>query len=162
MALGANRPSGRSERFSQARTREILCKPMEEQNPRLTRGLSPVYPRFITGTASVLRCWLLTSVPKSICLCKPFSCKACPGKNKLSSIDKKQETTSNTFMHHKTIRLRIFCSTAYNQQLIRFTKKLCSLLFLEKTSGDLSLMPLTGKLRCACFLGKTFSLNLEK
>ena len=52
---------------------------MEEQNPRLTRGLSPVYSRFITGTASALRCWLLTSVPTPICLCKPFSCKACPG-----------------------------------------------------------------------------------
>ena len=30
---------------SQARTKEILCKPVEEQNVRLTRGLSPVYHR---------------------------------------------------------------------------------------------------------------------
>ena len=52
---------------------------MEEQNVRLIRGLSPVYPRFITGTASALRCWLWTYVPTPICLCKLFSCKACPG-----------------------------------------------------------------------------------
>ena len=56
-----------------------MYKPVEEQNVRLTRDLSAVYPRFITGTASALRCWLLTSVPTPICLCKPFSCKACPG-----------------------------------------------------------------------------------
>ena len=31
------------ERALQARTNEILCKPMEEQNPRLTRGSSAVY-----------------------------------------------------------------------------------------------------------------------
>ena len=30
---------------SEARTKEILCKPMEEQSPRLTAGLSPVYQR---------------------------------------------------------------------------------------------------------------------
>ena len=54
-------------------------KPTEEQNPRLTTGLSPVYQWFITGTKSALRSWLLTSVPTPICLCKPFSCKACPG-----------------------------------------------------------------------------------
>ena len=29
--------------FSQARTKEILCKPVEEQNLRFTRGLSAVY-----------------------------------------------------------------------------------------------------------------------
>ena len=34
---------------------------------------------FIRGTASALRSWLLTSVTTPICLCKPFSCKACPG-----------------------------------------------------------------------------------
>ena len=33
----------------EARTSEILCKPMEEQSPRLTTGASPVYHRFITG-----------------------------------------------------------------------------------------------------------------
>ena len=30
---------------SQARTKEILCKPLREQNVRLTRGFSPVYHR---------------------------------------------------------------------------------------------------------------------
>ena len=28
----------------------------------------------------VVRSWMLTSVPTPICLCKPFSCKACPRK----------------------------------------------------------------------------------
>ena len=63
----------------EARTSEILFKPMGEQNPWLTTSSSAVYPRFISGTASALRSWLLTSVPSPICLCKPFSCKACPG-----------------------------------------------------------------------------------
>ena len=35
-------------------------------------------PRFIRGTASALRSWLLTSVPTPICLFKPFPYKACP------------------------------------------------------------------------------------
>ena len=39
----------------------------------MTTGLSLVN----TGTASALCCWLLTSVPTPICLCKPFLCKAC-------------------------------------------------------------------------------------
>ena len=43
-----------------------------KQNPRLTRGVS-------AGTRSALCSWLLTSGPTPICLCKPFSCKACPG-----------------------------------------------------------------------------------
>ena len=30
---------------SEARTKEILCKPVEEHNERLSRGLSPVYKR---------------------------------------------------------------------------------------------------------------------
>ena len=38
----------------EARTSEILCKPMGEQNPRLTTGASAVYPRFITETRSAL------------------------------------------------------------------------------------------------------------
>ena len=37
-------------------------------------------PRFISGTRSALCSWLLASVPTPICLCKPFSCRACPGK----------------------------------------------------------------------------------
>ena len=36
----------------EARTSEILFKPTEEQNHRLTRGLSPVYHRFITGLSA--------------------------------------------------------------------------------------------------------------
>ena len=52
---------------------------MEEQNVRLTRGLSAVYPQFINRTASALGCWLLSSVTTPTCLCYPFSCKACPG-----------------------------------------------------------------------------------
>ena len=43
----------------EARTSEILCKPMEEHNDRLTT----VYPRFITGTRSALCSWLLTNRP---------------------------------------------------------------------------------------------------
>ena len=41
---------------------------MEEQNPRFTRG-----------TTAAIRSWLLTTVPAPICLCKQFSCNACPG-----------------------------------------------------------------------------------
>ena len=46
-------------------------------NPRLTRGWPAVAKRLITGFASALRFWLLTNVPTPICLCKPFTCKAC-------------------------------------------------------------------------------------
>ena len=49
-------------------------------DPRLTTGSSAVYHRFISGTKSALRSWLLTSIPTPICLYKFFSCKACPGK----------------------------------------------------------------------------------
>ena len=63
----------------EAQTSDILCKPMEEQSPRLNRGSSPVRHRFITGTRSALSSWLPISVPTPICLCKPFSCRACPG-----------------------------------------------------------------------------------
>ena len=38
----------------EARRSKILCKPMEEQNPRLTTGSKPVHLRFITGTRSAL------------------------------------------------------------------------------------------------------------
>ena len=61
----------------EARTSEILCEP-EEHNERLITGLSAVYSRFITGTRSALCFWLLTSGLNLFCLCKPFSCKACP------------------------------------------------------------------------------------
>ena len=51
------------------------------QNPRLTSGSSAVYLRFTTETRSALCSWLLTSGPAHFCPCKPFSCKACPGKS---------------------------------------------------------------------------------
>ena len=63
----------------EARTSEIVCKPMGEQSPLLTTGLYAVHLRFISGTRSALCSWLLTSGPMLICPCKPFSCKACPG-----------------------------------------------------------------------------------
>ena len=53
-------------------TKETQCKPFKELNVRLTRGSSPIYPRFITSTASALRCWLLTSVPTPIVFVNPF------------------------------------------------------------------------------------------
>ena len=45
----------------EARTKEILCKPMEEHNERSTTGLSAVYSLFICGTTAALPSWLLTS-----------------------------------------------------------------------------------------------------
>ena len=44
--------------FPEARTSEILCKPTKDQNHRLTRGLSAVYQRFISGVRSALCSWL--------------------------------------------------------------------------------------------------------
>ena len=66
--------------FSEARTSEILCKPADEQNPRLTRGF---YSRFISETRSALCSWLLASgllVTGStyVYLCKICLCKVCP------------------------------------------------------------------------------------
>ena len=52
----------------EARTSEILCKPTEEPNQRFT-----------SGARSALCSWLPTSGTTPFCLCKPFSCKACPG-----------------------------------------------------------------------------------
>ena len=49
---------------------------MEEQNQRLTSGLSAVYPRFIRGTRSALYSWLLTSGLTLFCIGKAFSWKA--------------------------------------------------------------------------------------
>ena len=39
----------------------------------------PFDNRFNRGTRSALCSWLLASVPAPNCLCKPFSCRACPG-----------------------------------------------------------------------------------
>ena len=70
---------------SEARSNEILCKPMEEQNQRL-----------ITGTKSALRSWLLIDVPTLICPCKPFLCKACP------EITSQHITSHETAWHQMT------------------------------------------------------------
>ena len=70
----------------EARTSEIVCKPMEEQNPQLTTGSSAVYHWFISGTRSALCSWLPTSGTTPFCLCQPFSCKACPGIFKTRSL----------------------------------------------------------------------------
>ena len=78
----------------EARTSETLFKPMEEQNPRLTTGSTPVYQRFITGREALFLLWLLTSGPTPICLCKPFSCKACPGTIKRRYIGQQPGTKS--------------------------------------------------------------------
>ena len=63
------------ERLPKEQTGEILYKPMEEQNPRLTTGSSPVHQRFIIGTRSVLCSWLPTSGTTPFCLCKPCTCR---------------------------------------------------------------------------------------
>ena len=57
----------------EARTSEIPCKPNAGTK-------SAVDKRFISGAASALRSWLLNSGPTPLCLCKPCSCMACPGK----------------------------------------------------------------------------------
>ena len=60
-------------------------RPFVSANPFHARHVREVHHRFIiglfliNGTRSVLSFWLLTSGPTPICLCKPFSCKACPG-----------------------------------------------------------------------------------
>ena len=60
---------------SEARISEILFKPTEEKNQRLTTGLLAVYHR----GRSALCSWLPNSRTTPFCLCKPFSCKGCPG-----------------------------------------------------------------------------------
>ena len=58
-----------------------LFESTDQRNPMYTVGgtKSAVDQRLISGTGCALRSWLLNSVPAPICLCKPFSCKACPG-----------------------------------------------------------------------------------
>ena len=51
--------------FAEARTSEILCKPIQIQYHRLTIAWSAAYPQFISGTASAVRSCLFVSV-------KPF------------------------------------------------------------------------------------------
>ena len=57
---------------SGARANEILCKADQGRQ-------RAVDDRFISGTTSALRSWLLTSGPMPFCLCISFSCDACPG-----------------------------------------------------------------------------------
>ena len=57
---------------------------VRERRRNETTGCQPVYHRFISRTRNVLRSWLLTSVPTPICLRKPFSCNACPGKGEFT------------------------------------------------------------------------------
>ena len=61
--------------FPKARTSEIQFQTTEEQNQRLTSGLSAVYQR----EAKCFCSRLPNSGTAPSCLCKPFSCKACPG-----------------------------------------------------------------------------------
>ena len=55
------------------------AKPYVNRRGNTTRVCIAFHPRLISGTKSALRSWLLTSGPAPFCLCKPFSCKACPG-----------------------------------------------------------------------------------
>ena len=50
-------------------------------DPRLTTGPSAVYQRFTSGRRSAFLSWLQTRGTMLFWLCKPFSCKACPGIN---------------------------------------------------------------------------------
>ena len=58
---------------SRERTGEILFKPTEEQNQRLTSDLSAVYQRFISETSSALCFWMPNRRTTHFSLCKPFS-----------------------------------------------------------------------------------------
>ena len=62
----------------EARTSEIRFKALGEQNPRLTNGPSAVNQQD-DGRSSFLAAdqWTVSF----FCFCKPFSCKACPGRN---------------------------------------------------------------------------------
>ena len=91
----------------EARTYEILCKPMGEQNQRLN-----------CGTMAALRSWLLTNVPNPRYLCKLFSCKACPGKGFTNtkqvgpsvSIRQRQRIWSRGQTAYQTLVNRTSCS----------------------------------------------------
>ena len=54
-------------------------------------GLPLVHQRFITRTVSALRPWLPNNGTTPFCLCKPLSCKACPGT--------KQHKQANSHLH---------------------------------------------------------------
>ena len=114
---------------------------MEEHNERLTSGLSPVCHRLITGTASALRCWLLATVPTAICLCKPFSCKACPGTGggTKPAVDPRLTRGSSPVYHRDRERSSFlaagYCADAYLSLLT---------LFMQGMSGNKCCFSRTG------------------
>ena len=64
----------------EARTSKTLCKQMGERNDFLTRGLS-------MGQETFFLVWLPTSGSTPFCPCKTFSCKTCPGKHFLVTVN---------------------------------------------------------------------------
>ena len=58
-----------------------------------TIGWRAIYVRFMSGTRSALCSWMLTSAPSPVCLCKFFSCKACPGILEIQINYKDKETS---------------------------------------------------------------------
>ena len=66
------------ERFfanTHTRTKENLFEPLKEQNVRLTCCLTPVYNRDCKRSPLLA----VDHCTDAYCLCKTFSCKACPG-----------------------------------------------------------------------------------
>ena len=107
--------------FPEARTSEILCKPNAGTK-------SPVDNRFVTGTRSALRCWLLTSGPTPFCLCEPFSCKAYPG-------------IPGHALHEKGLQGQIGVGTLVSNQerraraVLRINPRFCSAIGLHTIPG---------------------------
>ena len=64
---------------------ERLFRNTKKRNPMSPGGGNKpaLDPRFLRGTKHALNSWLLTNGPTPFCLCKPFSCKACPGTGQL-------------------------------------------------------------------------------
>ena len=50
--------------------------------------------RLISGIPAVLRSWLLIDGPARFCLCKPISCRACPGTNGTPILDTRGATNA--------------------------------------------------------------------
>ena len=116
----------------EARTSEILCKP----NAGTKSAVDPaVYPRFINGTRSALCSLLLTSGPTPFCLCKPFSCKACPGMG---------EQSPRLTRDLSAVDIRFICGTAAALCSWLLTNGpspswLCKPFFMQGMSGNLRL-----------------------
>ena len=79
----------------EARTSKILFKPTKEQNHRLTRGLSPVYPLSISGTRSAFCFCLPTSGTTPFCFLNPFHARHVREKTRCRPT--KISTSSNSF-----------------------------------------------------------------